>query len=169
MALRLRGVEDIIAFDLSPLRRERAVAVGARAAFDPRENAPPDILKELRGVGKIWGFDYPKTDIYFEVSGAPGLLAQIADFANKRSRIITVAMQRHPVTLDGTKLMSKEISIIGASGYPTEFPEVMGKLASQTLDPEAMITHRFPFSDFLHAFEVADNADGAAKVVLTFD
>jgi (R,R)-butanediol dehydrogenase / meso-butanediol dehydrogenase / diacetyl reductase len=169
MALRLRGVEDIIAFDLSPLRRERAVALGARAAFDPRENVPAEILKELRGADKIWGIDYPKTDIYFEVSGAPGLLSQIADFANKRSRIITVAMQRHPVTLDGTKLMSKEISIIGASGYPTEFPEVMGKLASQALDPEAMITHRFPFSDFLHAFEVADNADGAAKVVLTFD
>jgi threonine dehydrogenase-like Zn-dependent dehydrogenase len=32
-----------------------------------------------------------------------------------------------------------------------------------------MITHRFPFADFLNAFEVADNADGAAKVVLTFD
>jgi 2-desacetyl-2-hydroxyethyl bacteriochlorophyllide A dehydrogenase len=169
MALRLRGVEDIIAFDLSPLRRERAVALGARAAFDPRENPPAEILKELRGAGKIWGIDYPKTDIYFEVSGAPGLLSQIADFANKRSRIITVAMQRHPVTLDGTRLMSKEISIIGASGYPTEFPEVMGKLASHDLDPEAIITHRFPFADFLQAFEVADNADGAAKVVLTFD
>jgi hypothetical protein len=32
-----------------------------------------------------------------------------------------------------------------------------------------MITHRFPFSDFLNAFEIADNADGAAKVVRTFE
>lgn len=169
VALRQRGVEDIIAFDLSPLRRERAVAMGARAAYDPRETPPGDILKELHGVGKIWGVDYPRTEIYFEVSGAPGLLAQLVDLANKRSRIITVAMQRHPVTIDGTKLMSKEVSLIGASGYPTEFPEVMGKLASGEIDPEAMITHRFPFADFLHAFEVADNANDAAKVVLTFD
>ena len=78
-------------------------------------------------------------------------------------------MQRHPVTFDGTKLMSKEISVIGASGYPTEFPEVMAKLADKTVDPEMMITHRFPFSDFLNAFEVANDADGAAKVVLQFD
>jgi 2-desacetyl-2-hydroxyethyl bacteriochlorophyllide A dehydrogenase len=169
VALRLKGIEDIIAFDLSPLRRERAVALGAKAAFDPRENPPADILKELRGVGSIWGIEYPKTDIYFEVSGAPGLLPQIADFCMKRSRIITVAMQRQPVTFDGTKLMSKEISLIGASGYPTEFPEVMDELAARTVDPEAMITHRFPFSDFLHAFEVANDANGAAKVVLTFD
>src|ERR1700757_1475735 len=47
-ALRLRGVEDIIAFDLSPLRRERAVSLGARAAFDPREHPPAEILKEVR-------------------------------------------------------------------------------------------------------------------------
>ena len=48
-------------------------------------------------------------------------------------------------------------------------PEVMAKLEKGEIDPEAMITHRFPFADFLHAFEVADNADEAAKVVLTFD
>ena len=169
VALRMKGIEDIVAFDLSPLRRERALALGARAAFDPRETPPVEALGGLRGYGKIWGLEYPKNDIYFEVSGAAGLLSQIADFANKRSRIITVAMQRHPVTFDGTKLMSKEISVIGASGYPTEFPEVMAKLAAKTVDPEMMITHRFPFSDFLNAFEVANDANGAAKVVLQFD
>ena len=168
-ALRLRGVEDIIAFDLSALRRERAVALGARAAFDPRENPPAEILKQVRGAAPIWGTDFPRTDIYFEVSGAPGLLGQIVDFAYKRSRIITVAMQRHPVAVNATRIMSAEISIIGAQGYPTEFPEVMDKLARGEIDPEAMITHRLPFTDFLNAFEVADNADGAAKVVLTFD
>jgi 2-desacetyl-2-hydroxyethyl bacteriochlorophyllide A dehydrogenase len=169
VALRMKGVEDIVAFDLSPLRRERAVALGARAAYDPRVNPPAEILKELRGAGTIWGVEYPKTDIYFEVSGAAGLLSELCDMAMKRSRIITVAMQRHPVTIDATRLMSKEISLIGASGYPTEFPEVMQELATKVVDPEAMITHRFPFTDFLHAFEIANDADGAAKVLLTFD
>ena len=168
-ALRMRGVEDIAAFDLSPLRRERALALGARAAFDPRDEEPAVVLKELRGSGKIWGVEYPKTDIYFEVSGARGVLSQIADFSMKRSRIIMVAMQRDPVTFDGTRLMSKEITLIGASGYPTEFPEVMGELAAKSVDPEAMITHRFAFTDFLQAFEVANDANHAAKVLLTFD
>ena len=168
-ALRMRGVEDIAAFDLSPLRRERALALGARAAFDPRDKEPAVALKELRGSGKIWGVEYPKTDIYFEGSGARGVLAQIADFSMKRSRIIMVAMQRDPVTFDGTRLMSKEITLIGASGYPTEFPEVMGELAAKSVDPEAMITHRFAFTDFLQAFEVANDANHAAKVLLTFD
>jgi (R,R)-butanediol dehydrogenase / meso-butanediol dehydrogenase / diacetyl reductase len=168
-ALRMRGVEDVVAFDLSPLRRERAIALGARAAFDPRDREPAETLKELRGAGKIWGVEHPKTDIYFEVSGGPGVLSKIAGFCMKRSRIIMVAMQRDPVTFDGTRLMSKEITLIGASGYPTEFPEVMGELAARSVDPEAMITHRFPFTEFLQAFEVANDANHAAKVVLTFD
>ncbi|HEX7853749.1 MAG TPA: alcohol dehydrogenase catalytic domain-containing protein [Sphingobium sp.] len=169
MALKLRGIEDIIVFDLSPLRRERALALGARAAFDPRENPPAEILGELRGHGLIWGNPFPKTDIYFEVSGARDMLSDIARFCNKNSRIITVAMQRHPVVLDGTKIMSKETSIIGAQGYPVEFPQVMDGIASGSIDAEQMITHRFAFTDFLNAFEVADQADTAAKVVLQFN
>ena len=168
MALRGRGIDDIIAFDPSELRRERALSVGARHAFDPRERTPQEVLGELRGHGQIWGIDYPLTDIYFEASGAKGLIADIAGFANKRSRIITVAMQREPVTLDGTRIMSKEISLIGASGYPTEFPGVMDQLANGVIDAETMITHRYNFADFLEAFETANDASRAAKVLLTF-
>src|SRR5262245_42684510 len=169
VALRWRGIEDIVAFDPSRLRRERARALGARATFDPREHAPATVLAELRGTASLFGNTYPRTDLYFEASGAPGLLAEIAKFCDKGSRIVTLALQRQPVTLDGTKLMSKEISLIGASGYPTEFPHVMQMLASGAVDPEFMITHRFPFQDFLQAFEIASDASAAAKVLLQFD
>ena len=169
IALRWRGVEDIVAFDPSPLRRERAIALGARAALDPRARPPAEALSELRGQGDVWGNKYPLTNVYFETSGAPGVLTDIANLANKNSRIITVAMQRLPVTFDGTRLMSKELSIIGSQGYPTEFPQVMEKLATRAVDPEMMITHRFPFSDFMTAFDTASDPSRAAKVLLQFD
>jgi len=170
MALRWQGVEDIVAFDLSALRRERALRLGARAAHDPRERPPAEALAEHRGHGaRLFGTSYPRTDIYIEASGAPGLLSDIATFCDKGSRIVTLAVQRTPVTFDGTKLMSKEISVIGSSGYPTEFPQVAQKLADAQLDPELMITHRFPFSQFLDAFETAGDPHVAAKVLLQFD
>jgi len=169
MALRWRGIEDIIVFEPSPLRRDRAAGLGARAVFDPFERPPGEVLSELRGTGSLFGQTYPKTDVYIETSGAPNILSDIATFCNKGSRIITLAMQRQPVTFDGTRLMSKEISIIGSSGYPTEFPQVMDKLAHSEVDPEVMITHRFPFNDFLNAFETANDARQAAKVLLQFD
>lgn len=169
MALRERGIDDVVVFDLSPLRREKALALGARAALDPRENSPAEVLGHLRGHGQIWGIDHPLTDIYIEASGAPGLLSDIARFCHKGSRIVTLAVQREPVSLDGTKLMSKELTLIGSQGYPTEFPEVMHRIAEGSVDPEVMVTHRLPFADFLNAFEVANDAAQAAKVLLTFD
>lgn len=169
MSLRWRGIDDIVAFDPSPLRRERAEQLGARGVFDPREHPPAATLSQLRGTASLFGSSYPNTDIYIEASGAAGLLADIAGLCNKGSRIITLGLQRKPVTLDGTKLMSKEISIIGSSGYSTEFPEVMQKLAQGAFDPESMITHRYPFSQFLRAFETACNLNSAAKVLVKFD
>ena len=166
--LKARGIDDIIAFDLSALRRERALAMGARLAFDPREHPTAETLGRERGTGNVWGVELPKTDVYFEVSGGRGVLADILGMANKNSRVIVVAMQPELLTCDASRLMSKEISLIGASGYPSEFPEVMAKLADKSLDAEAMITHRLPFSEFLSAFEVADDANGSAKVVITF-
>lgn len=169
MSLRWLGIEDIIGFDLSPLRRDRAKALGANYVFDPRDKAPSEVLAELRGTASLFGATYPRTDVFIEASGAAGLIAEVASFCNKGSRIVTLAMQRKPVTLDGTKLMSKEISIIGASGYPTEFPDVMRRLAEGVVDPEIVISHRYPFGDFLEAFETATHADSAAKVLLRFD
>ena len=169
MTLVSRGFHDLVVFDLSPLRRELALKAGAQAAYDPRDNPPAEILGELRGHGPIWGVPHPKTDIYIEASGAPGLLAEICRFCNKNSRIITLAMHREPLTLDGTKIMSKEISLIGSQGYPTEFPHVMEKISTGEINPELMISHRLPFEAFQDAFEVADNANQAAKVVLQFD
>ncbi|HEX6242829.1 MAG TPA: alcohol dehydrogenase catalytic domain-containing protein [Polyangiales bacterium] len=169
MALRWRGIDDIVAFDLSPLRRERASALGARAVYDPRQDPPARVLAELRGSATLFGQTYPRTDVYIEASGAPGLLAEIASFCDKGSRIVTLAIQRQPLTLDGTKLMSKEISLLGSSGYPDEFPQVMARLSSGATEVDALITHTFPFADFLHAFAVADDPHGAAKVLLRFD
>ena len=169
MDLRMRGVDDVIVFDPSALRRERALQLGAKAAFDPRETPPDQALKAARGTQMMMGAEQVKTDLYIETSGAPGVIPQIIGFCQRRCRLVTLAMHREPLVLDGTRLMSKEVALIGSQGYPHEFPEVMDKLAAKAIEPEAMITHRFPFADFLHAFDVADDANGAAKVLLTFE
>ena len=169
MALRWRGIEDITVFELSPLRRQRALALGARHALDPRVDRPEEALGKLRGHSSLWGRRYPKTGVYIEASGAAGLLAQVAEFCAKGSRIITLAVHRQPVTLDGTRVMSKEISLIGSSGYDQEYPQVMDKLASGAAETELMISHRFGFSAFMEAFETANSPDLAAKVLLEFE
>ena len=45
----------------------------------------------------------------------------------------------------------------------------MEKLAVQAIDPEAMITHRFPFSELSRAFEVANDANARRESRCDFD
>jgi threonine dehydrogenase-like Zn-dependent dehydrogenase len=168
IALRWRGIEDIAVFDLSRLRLDRALALGARAAFDPRETKPADALGALRGYATLRGQQLPITDIYLDATGAPGLIEDITTFANFDSRIVTVAIQKQPMTIPGTVMMAKQLTLMGSIGYPIEFQAVIGKLAEKAVDPEMMISHRYRFEDFLEAFETAANPAAAAKVLVQF-
>jgi (R,R)-butanediol dehydrogenase/meso-butanediol dehydrogenase/diacetyl reductase len=168
IALRWRGIEDIAVFDLSRLRLDRALALGARAAFDPRETPPARALGDLRGYADLRGHPMPKTDVYIEATGASGLLEDIINFCHLGSRIITVAIQKKPLNISAGAIMGKELTIMGSLGYPTEFPEVMAKLAEGAVDPEMMISHRYPFDDFLNAFETAADPASSAKVLVRF-
>lgn len=169
MALQGRGLTDIVAFDLSPYRRELATRLGIAHVYDPRTHIPAKIISELRGTAPIWGVPHPVTDVYFEATGAPGMIEDIAGFCNKGSRIVTIAIHRKPLALDATKVMSKEISLIGAQGYPVEYPDVMSAIAAGSINPEAMVSHRFSFDRFFEAFSTADSAAESGKVLLNFE
>jgi len=41
--------------------------------------------------------------------------------------------------------------------------------ASGEIEPERMISHRFPFDRFTEAFEVSDDAEQSARVILEFE
>jgi len=167
-ALKLRGIDQIVAFDLSPLRRQLALEMGAIAAFDPRETPPAQALGDTFGHGDLRGFKLPLTEMYFETTGAPGVFEDIVRSCYLGSRIISVAIQKGAMQLDGN-LLGKELTILGSLGYPTEFPQVVDSLAQGALQPSTMITDRFPIEDFLAAFEHARQSDRAGKVLLTFD
>ena len=59
MALKGRGFEDIVVFDFSELRLDRAARLGVRGVYDPGISPPREILGELRGHGGIFRLDAP--------------------------------------------------------------------------------------------------------------
>jgi len=169
IALRLKGIDDIIAFDLSAFRRERALALGARAALDPRERPPGDVLKEMHGTDLYAGFlPVAATDVYFEASGAPQVLPEIIDYARSNSDIVVVAIHKKPVSLNIEMMVAKEISLLTAVGYPTEMPDVVAMLDGVAPDLAPLISHRFAAEDFLQAFGTACNPESSAKVLIQY-
>ena len=167
IALRSRGVEDIVVFDPSAFRRDRAVALGARAVLDPREQAPADALRALHGSIRVFSAEAPQTTHFLEASGAP-LIPEIVEFARAGAVVCVVSSQKKPVPVDFQRVLAKELTLTAAMGYPTEFPEALDILERGNLDLGPVVSHRFDSADFMSAFATARQADRAAKVLVRY-
>ena len=165
--LRHRGVAEVVAFDLSPLRRERALRLGASHAFDPRERPAREALLEVHGAVPVFRAHAPQTSHFLEASGAP-VLADIVEMARANAAICVVSVQKKPVTLNFQTVMTKELSLVGALGYPDGFAEVLEMIRGGAVDLEPMISHRFSGDAVMAAFAMAGQPDHAAKVLVQY-
>lgn len=166
-ALRHRGVTDTVVFDLSPFRRKRALQLGAKAALDPRETAPKDALSMHHGTVPLFRREAPSTTHFIEASGAP-VLEDIIALARARARICVVALHKKPAGVDFVQVMTKELTLTGAMGYPTELEDALAMLAQGEIDPEPLISHRFDGVDVLDAFAAAADPGNSAKVLVRY-
>src|SRR3546814_17091730 len=65
-----RGITDVVALDLAPERRERALALGARAPFDPTKEDLRARLMELHGKGRVLRRETVGTDAGINAAAA---------------------------------------------------------------------------------------------------
>ena len=63
-------------------------------------------------------------------------------------------------------VLLRELEIIGSMAYPTEFPEVIAMLAGGHVDTGALVSHRFPLSQFTEALARARDGGAATKVMV---
>jgi len=168
VVLRHRGIDDIVVFDLSPFRRERALQLGARLALDPREKEPREALIAAHGAVPLFRIQAPQTTHFLEASGAP-VLPDIIDMARARASICVVSVQKNLVSVNFKTVMVKELSVTGALGYPSEFSDVLKMLTEHDVDLEPMISHRFKGADVLSAFDIAKQPDASAKVLVRYN
>ena len=163
-----RGVTNVVALDLAQDRLERATALGARAAFDPtRENLRARLL-ELHGSARVFSRESVGTDAFIDAAGAPNILSDVVNIAKYHARMVVTAAYSQPVALDLGTMLTTEMTITTAVGYPTEMPEVLAALPRLQEKAASMISHRFPFEHVVAALDVA-RTPGSAKVMIEFE
>jgi len=167
IALRSRGVDDVVVFDLSAFRRERASQLGARLAVDPRETPAVEALRAAHGGVRVYSADAPQTTHYLEASGAP-LIPDIVGFARMGAVVCVVSAQKQPAPVDFQRVLAKELTLTGAIGYPTELGEALQLLLAGAIDPSPVVSHRFKAGEVLEAFATAKQPDRAAKVLVQY-
>ncbi len=157
---------DVIALDLAEERLERARALGANTINPGTEDSVARI-KELHGTEQYFGRERALTDAYIDAAGAPSILADVVSMAKRHARHVITAAYMKPIELPAGPMLTSEMTITTAVGYPDEFPQVIAAMPRLKDKIAALISHTLPFDRVLEGLEIAATPQ-SAKVMIEF-
>jgi threonine dehydrogenase-like Zn-dependent dehydrogenase len=157
-ALKVKGIEPIVAADFSPKRREMALTMGAHVAVDPREETSFDAWSRVGGSKQLH---------IFEAIGVPGILNEILKWAPARTKVTVVGVCMEPDTITPFFGISKEIDMSFCLGYdPMEFAGSLRSIAEGEIDVRPMITSEVNLDGVAGAFESLGDPEKDCKILV---
>ena len=156
LVARARGL-DVVVFEPSAIRRERAAALGLHAV-DADGTPVREVVAELvRPEG---------ADVVFECVGSGKTIAEALAATRKGGRAVVVGNAPPTVEIDGLDLQRGDRSLVGVLMYERgDFIDAMDLLAGGLLStlPESSIVQRFALDDVDSAF--ATSKDGTLRAL----
>lgn len=154
-ALAALGAESVLVSDLVDEALAIATAVGAAAVV--RADRPDDP-------------NWPEqVDVAIEASGSAAGLASCARYVRRGGTIVQLGLLPPGNTpFAGNVLVTREITLVGAFRFDTEFGEALSLLAGR-LHVDPIITQIYPLTSVIEAFELAGDRRRACKVLLDFN
>ncbi len=162
-----RGI-DVVALDLAAERRERALALGAQAALDPTQINLREELAKLHGEVPSYGRVGVGTDAFIDAAGAPNILSEVVQIAKYHSRMVITAAHMKPIEFPAGRMLTSEMTITTAMGYPTEMPDVIAAMPRLQDKIASMISHRLPLSQVMEGLQIAATPE-SCKVMIEID
>jgi hypothetical protein len=154
------GAAKVIAFDVSPNRRELAKAVGADYVFDPAKVSASEKIMELtEGEG---------ADFNVEAAGAPTkTIPEMEKALAINGKIVQIgrAAARVPMYLETFQVRHSQF--FGAQGHSgnATFPNVIRLMASGLIDQTQIVTTRYTLDKAIEAIaKSTDRSDGKILV-----
>jgi 2-desacetyl-2-hydroxyethyl bacteriochlorophyllide A dehydrogenase len=160
---------SLVAVDPLPLRRKRALDMGAHRGVDPTD------ADELQGLAE-------SCDLTYELSGSPAALDQAVAVTGFRGRVVIGSWYGdRPVELDlGGRFHRSRITLV-SSQVSTIDPWWSGRWSKERrravawrllrdVDVDMLVTDRVPFAKAAEAYELVDRrADDAIQVLLNYE
>lgn len=154
------GAAKVIAFEVSPQRRELASKVGADFVYDPAAVVPSEVIMELtEGEG---------ANFQVEAAGAPHrTIPEMEKAMAIDCKIVQIgrAADRVPLYLDNFQV--RHAQVFGAQGHSGNgtFPNVIRLMASGLIDMTPIITARYNLADTVNAIAKSlERSDGKIMV-----
>jgi threonine dehydrogenase-like Zn-dependent dehydrogenase len=157
-ALRLKGVEPIVAGDFSPMRRTLAARMGAHVVVDPKERRLIDVYREAADL---------RPAAVFECVGVPGVLQDVMRQAPQGAKIVVAGVCMEDDTIRPMHGINKELSVQFVLGYgPLEFADTLGALAEGRIDVAPLVTGKVGAGQVPQAFRDLANPERHAKIIV---
>jgi L-iditol 2-dehydrogenase len=152
-----------IATDLLPSRIEKAMAVGAAAAFDARD---PDLAAKIHGMTNGMGADVsllavPSDKAFFQALDCTRKGGKILFFAEFPDEV--------EIPINPNVLYRREIDLIGSYSSSFRLQKLSADIVFQKrIDVDALVSDRYPLSDLGAAVDRAVNPDAETYKILIY-
>lgn len=157
-ALRLHGVESIVAADFSSARRALATAMGASVVVDPSAQPAIEAWRETKARGPL---------TIFEAVGVPGMLDSIMQMAPAKAEILVVGVCMVPDSIQPMRGILRELTVRFAFAYdPMEFADTLRRIAEGELDVTPLITGTVGLDGVAGAFDALADPEAHAKILV---
>ena len=151
---RLVGAAPIIAVDINPVVRDRALELGADYAFDSRD---PDIKAKIDEITRG-----RRLDVAFDAVGLKATFEQALDCLHVGGRLVAVGMSAECPSIGPTSLFGfTQKQVLGHLGYQNVDIETLATLVSLgRLDLSRSISRIIPLEDIQAGIDALEHADG---------
>ncbi len=147
------GAGKVIAFEISPVRKELAKVMGADYVFDPIELEKKGVEPWERIMDVTSG---EGADMHVEAAGAPHVIVpQMLKSLAVGAKIVQIGRAPKEVPMYLEILQVRRVQVFGSQGHSGwgTFKNVIRLMASGKIDMTKIITSRFKLSEALEAFE----------------
>lgn len=151
---RLVGAAPIIALDINPVVRDRALELGADHAFDSRD---PDLKAKLYEITGGRGLD-----VAFDAVGLKATFEQALEALTVGGRLVAVGMSAECPSVGPTSLFGfTQKKVLGHLGYENADIATLAKLVSLgRLDLSRSISRIVSLEDIQAGIDALEHADG---------
>jgi L-iditol 2-dehydrogenase len=160
---RASGAGTVMITDISDYKLDKARKCGVDFTINTgREDLEAAILRE---------FGSDRADLILECVGVQGTIDQAVDNARKGTTIVIVGVFGEKPRVDLGLVQDRELKLVGTLMYQQpDYSRAIKLIADGKINLDEMITHHFPFSEYINAYEAIDAAKGdIMKVMISLD
>ena len=161
LAVLSSGCSKVYLIDLKEKKLDfiRSHYPGGIVCLNPQTCDPLEtVLREVPGGA----------DLFFEASGSHKVIENMARYLRPGGKAVLIGMPLASAPLDVVACQVKEIQISTVFRYRNIFPRTLRMMESGRINVTPLITHEFPFSQSVEAFEYAATMpDNAVKMLIS--